>query len=202
MLLLKHPMYHAAFAGYLEFQRSPTIHLDEPALEAPLENLPKLYQVWGTLQVLTALLEIAAERGYRIKKHQLARKDQYGIYIRLLPNGDPALVLEHPERGTIVKFIPERSYRQSGKLRSFTYEQRPDIAVEIQTSTGETQIYLFDPKYKLHTESDESEHATPQKSDIDKMHTYRDAIRDQDGTLLSPMLPSFIQASHRAILMV
>lgn len=45
MVLLRRPAYRAAFEGYLEFFRSPFVTLDEPGLDAPLDNVPHLYQV-------------------------------------------------------------------------------------------------------------------------------------------------------------
>ena len=41
-------------------------------------------------------------------------------------------------------------------------------------------MILFDPKYKLDSDGQNGS-GTPLKVDIDKMHTYRDAIRDDRG---------------------
>ncbi len=89
--------------------------------------------------------------------------------------------LEHPIHKTRVSVILERTYGPHGHLHSISFEQRPDIAVEIQTSDGPPRIYLFDPKYKLeggHSGVNNS-NGLPKKEDIDKMHAYRDTIRDQ-----------------------
>lgn len=184
MVLLRNPFYRAVLEGYLEFHRSPTVRLEEPSLSAPLENLPFLYQMWGTLQVLSALLEVATNLSYKVRDQQFARKDAQGIYLRLLPDGKPLVILEHPTNQTIVKIIPERRYARfqigsKDKFYSLSFEQRPDIAVEIQTSKGPSRIYLFDPKYKLSNRYGEEE-GIPKKEDIDKMHAYRDAIRDRE----------------------
>ncbi len=40
----------ATLEGYIELHRSVTVRMENTALEAPLENLPRLYQVWGTLK--------------------------------------------------------------------------------------------------------------------------------------------------------
>jgi len=183
MVLLRNPFYRAALEGYLEFHRSPMVRLEEPSLSAPLENLPFLYQMWGTLQVVSALLEVATNLNYKVRDQQLARKDTQGIYLRLLPDGKPLVILEHPTNQTIIKIIPESRYARfqigsKDMFYSLSFEQRPDIAVEIQTSEG-SRIYLFDPKYKLSKGYDE-EVGKPKKEDIDKMHTYRDAIRGRE----------------------
>ena len=54
MVLLNRPLYRAALEGYVEFHRSASVRLDNPALDSPLENLPTLYQHWGTLKVFAA----------------------------------------------------------------------------------------------------------------------------------------------------
>jgi predicted component of viral defense system (DUF524 family) len=183
MVLLNRPPYRAALEGFLELHRSAAVRLEEPALEAPLENLPQLYQVWGTLEVLLALLDVAAGLGYQVRAQHLIGRDAGGVYVRILPDGEPALMLVHPEHQTVVKLIPERSYGRRGPLRSISFQQRPDIAVEVQTPGDAPRVYLFDPKYKLDSELLDAEYSDgqPKKVDIDKMHAYRDAIRDPAG---------------------
>jgi predicted component of viral defense system (DUF524 family) len=183
MVLLKHPLYRAILEGYLEFKQSPTVRLEEAMLEAPLKNLPYLYQVWGTLNVFTSLLNAAVDLGYQVTREQLTKRDAQGVYIQLLPNGDPILELSHPVRNTVVKLIPERVYGKDGTLQSSTHRQRPDIALEILTSTQHSHVYIFDPKYKLTIDKADKEIITtdPVIDDINKMHVYRDAIRDKEG---------------------
>lgn len=183
MVLLKRPPYRAALEGFLAFHRRVGVRLEHPGLDAPLENLPSLYQTWGTLQVLSTLLEVAAEHGYRVVRHRLAERDATGLYVRVLPDGQPAMVLHHPEQEITVSAIPERSFkRHSGEIRSISYTQRPDIAVEVRRPGEPAALYLFDPKYKLDGEADpDDESGQPTKVDIDKMHAYRDAIRDGEN---------------------
>ncbi len=183
MVLLKRPAYHSALEGYLEFIKSPTVHLDNPYLDTPLENLPKLYQVWCTLWVIKALLEIAEQKGYKVKKQCLVGRDKTGIYVRVFPNNQSVLVLTHPHHNIKIELFPERSYGENGELSSATFTQRPDIALEIQLADGSYQVYLFDPKYKLESENTENIDIKnkPKKEDIDKMHTYSHAIRDPKG---------------------
>jgi hypothetical protein len=215
MVLLKRVPYRAALEGYLELHRSMSVHLKEPALESPLENLPHLYQVWGTLQVLDALLKVAVEQGYSLLQQRFLQRGTEGFFVKLLPDGQPILTLKH-SNGSTVKLIPERAYGISGSARSISFLQKPDIAVEVQRPGSAPQLYLFDPKYKLDSEfltvrsalkesggsetiselledaddgSTEVEEETPpsgvsngrpKKVDIDKMHTYRDAIRGDE----------------------
>jgi len=189
MVLLNRPSYKAAFQGYIEFHRDAAIRLDEPRLDAPLENVPYLYQVWGTIIVIQTLLEVGAQLGYRAATHRLVQRDMGGLCLRVLPDGRPAVVMVHPECRTVVKLIPERTYRTTGGLQSISFSQRPDIAIEVVSVTQGTAVYIFDPKYKLQSEHmqaspDGADVAVspgmPKKVDIDKMHSYRDSIRDSN----------------------
>ncbi len=77
-----------------------------------------------------------------------------------------------------MKVIPERTYANQGQIRSISFSLRPDIAIEIFPPQGSPRVYLFDPKYKLRSE--DQENGKPKKEDINKMHTYRDALRDSE----------------------
>lgn len=96
MVLLRRPLYRAAFEGLIELHRSAWAVLDSPALDSPLENLPTLHQHWGTLQVFHAALEAAADLGYEIKQQTLVRREPGGVFVRILPDGLTAVMLEHP----------------------------------------------------------------------------------------------------------
>ena len=187
MVLLRRPEYRAALEGFLRFQRGQSVRIDDPALDAPLEQLPYLYQLWCTLHVIDRLLAVAAELGYRVSTERLLARDSGGFYLRPLPDGKPAVELSHPKSRRRIRLIPERSYAAPGAfgalgLHSLTFLQRPDIAIELMDETGDMAVYLFDPKYKLDGEGTLSApgYTAPLKVDIDKMHAYRDAIRGKD----------------------
>jgi predicted component of viral defense system (DUF524 family) len=179
MVLLNRSPYRAALERYYEFLRSVWVRLEEPALEAPLQNFPYLYEIWGTLRVLSAPVTIAGEMGFiHVDVQRLAERDSDGVFLRLVPNGQPAVVLRHPTCGTEVRVIPQRSYAASGQMRSISFMHVPDVTVEVRAPGGAPHLYLFDPKYKLDSQqSDTFETVGPTKEDIDKMHAYRDAIR-------------------------
>lgn len=180
---LMRPPYRAALEGYLEVHRSAAVRLEEPALEVPLEQLPALYQLWGTLEILKVLLEVAATCGYQVEAQRLVGRDATGIYLRVLPDGEPVVTLLHPSQGTRVLLIPERKYGKRGRLRNISYEQRPDVAVEIHPVQRASRVLVFDPKYRLEGEVSEglAPDGKPKKADIDKVHAYRDAIQDEQG---------------------
>ena len=181
MVLLKRPPYRAALEGYIEFHKNASVRLDDALLDAPLDNLPSLYQFWGTLIVIQALLELGSELGYIIDHESLFHRDSGGLFVKLLPDGKDVVRLKHPHTGTIVKLTPERTFGRSSGLGSVSFDQRPDVVIEVIHSDGIRDLYLFDPKYKLGSEELGNGDGKPQKTDIDKMHAYRDAIRDDSG---------------------
>jgi hypothetical protein len=185
MVLLNRPPYRAALEGYYDFLRTVWVRLEEPALEGPLENFPRLYEVWGTLQIMLVLLEVAAELGYRLVGEQrLTGLDGAGLYIRLMPDGQPVATLQHAGSGTQVSLIPQKAYGKSGLPSSISFQQVPDVTLHVQHSGEPPVLYLFDPKYKLDSQQGGDGDASPKKEDIDKMHAYRDAIRGANNASL------------------
>jgi hypothetical protein len=148
MVFLRRPDYRAAFEGYLEFHRTVAVRLFDERLAAPLENLPALYEAWGTLQVLSALIDVAEGLDYRVEFERLFSQRSGELFLRLLPDGQPALSLFHPALGRI-RFIPQRAYGRSGPVQSVSYRQVPDVSIDITASDKTQRILIFDPKYKL-----------------------------------------------------
>jgi len=180
MVFLKRPAYRAALEGFLEFCRQMEVRLEQSALDVPLQNLPYLYQIWGTLQVIQVLLNVAAEQGYQLKRNQLTRAIENELVV-VLPNGEIAVELVHPQTGVSVALTPERTFAtdRSAATYSISFDQRPDIVVEVRHPSSQVpRIYLFDPKYKVDSRGGCK---VPLKQDIDKMHSYRDAIRGVGG---------------------
>jgi hypothetical protein len=183
MVLVKKPAYRKLLETFLDFRNRTAVRLNEPALESPLENLPLLYETWGVLQAIHTILDLGTEYGYHIKRNEIFRHGQVGSWIEVLPNGRPAVTLERSSDDKTISVIPQRNYAAGDRLRSISYAQRPDLAVEIARPQQPTQVYLLDPKYKLESEMslDALGDGKPKKVDIDKMHAYRDAIRDEEG---------------------
>jgi predicted component of viral defense system (DUF524 family) len=184
MVLVKKPPYRKLLESILEFRRRNTVKLEESALEAPLEKLPMLYEKWATLVAIRAVLELGEELGYEATRQRLFRQGAVGPWIEILPDGIPAVEMRHAGLERTVKVIPQRTYaRATSPLHSISFEQTPDLAIEVGKPDGEREVYLLDPKYKLDGEAVEGDAPVgkPLKVDIDKMHAYRDAIRDADS---------------------
>ena len=141
--------------------------------------------------MIAAVLTVGEELGFATIEQRIARHTNHTVFIKVLPDGEPALVMQHPLDAREIQVIPQRSYGRTARPhRSISFPQRPDLTVEITRPTGETRLLLFDPKYKLRSEfiaapidDDDDplfgEAGQPKKVDIDKMHAYRDAIRDE-----------------------
>jgi hypothetical protein len=190
MVLQRRPLYRAIFEGYLDFQKEISVTLEAPELEAPLRNLPFLYQLWCTLNVIRVAARVAGEAGFRVQRSALFQRSEEGFLKLHLHQAAATFV--HPETDVRIQVIPERYYGAGGGFHSVSYGQRPDLAVEVTRPAGEKSVYLFDPKYKLDSEQsvegkekepegEKSLTGAPKKPDIDKMHAYRDAIRDAKG---------------------
>ena len=180
MVLLKRPAYRAAFEGYLELHRSIAVRLEDERLDLPLENIPALYQLWGTLISCAVVLHVADAHGYRLEYQRLVHRDVDGAFVKMVPPGQAALQLKHPQHGGVLSLTPEQSYARTSPIRSISFMQKPDITIRVERPGAQTQVLLLDPKYKLDSYADGEPDATgrPKKVDIDKMHAYRDAIRD------------------------
>lgn len=183
MVLMRRPDYRNVLEGYLDFRRTARVELDDPGLDAPLENVPHLFETWGALEAITELVKAAPEEGFEVREQRLVRKKQNQFFVDVLRDGAPAVVFRSG-RGERLRLIPQCHYPTTpGGLHSSSFLQKPDIAVELVQPSGKVDVLLLDPKYKLQSEESEGEivNARPKKEDIDKMHAYRDAIRDSDG---------------------
>ena len=183
MVLLNRQEYRAVLDGLVEFRRSVAVYLEDAALDAPLQNLPYLYQRWCLLEVIDTVTRLAGERGYRVVEECLSRRRQGSLFIDVLPTGAPLVRYRHDESGTEITLTHERRFNGHGSLRSVSFPQIPDIVLEVRRWDSAPRLFVFDPKYKLDSEGHDEEglDGRPQKSDIDKMHAYRDAIRGDGG---------------------
>jgi hypothetical protein len=182
MVLLRKPVYRAGLEGFLAFRRSAGVQVSHPALDAPVESVPLLYEAWGVLTLITALLDAAGQEGMHVTTQRLHSPLESGL-VKLLPDGEPALVLQAAD-GRTVTLTPQQTFPRRGDsgFRSVSYDQIPDITIEVRKQ-GKRSLFIFDLKYKLSGDAGTAVgDGRPKKEDIDKMHAYRDAIRSPDGT--------------------
>ena len=180
MVLTREPRYRAMLDRYLEYHRSVWATVAEPALDTPLENVPFLYELWGTLLVVDAVVAEAVEAGYRIVHQRVARRAPGALFVEVVRSRRSLVELRNGETGDRIIVTAQQSFGASGEYRSVSLTQRPDVTVDIRRRGGASEFIVFDPKYKLVADDEGS--GTPVKADVDKMHAYRDAIRGPGNT--------------------
>ena len=169
--MMRLPHYRQALGLWSRFRHSLAATLDDRLLDAPLDNLPYLYELWGTLMALQGTIEAIAESNWTIENHVIFKESPYGFAIEPLLGGCPALVARSKDRSLRLEFIPQATANAGGlEFGSISNSFRPDVAVMIWRGNALETVLLFDPKYKRQDQS-------PVAEDINKMHTYRDAIR-------------------------
>ena len=147
MVLLKNPAYRAVLEGYLALNQQSLITLEEQALNAPLNKFPFLYQLWVNLRVLSAMLQVCAESGYRCVSHHWVKSYRKGTFIQVMNDDKAAVQLSSPTTGTHVSLIPWRPGYESQNISNL---QRPmALAIAIETPVKPLVVLLFNPKYKV-----------------------------------------------------
>jgi len=179
MVLIRDPRYRVVHELWSELNRQLLVTFDHPALTAPLDDVPGLYQAWVTLVAVDAVLTAGSHAGYQVVEHRLARRRGPTVYVEVLRDGAPVVRLRHPVTGAEAMLTPERRFPPDGKrYRSRSLTQIPDLVLEVHGPGRPPRQPVLDPKYKLDGEVGEEFLATPKKIDLDKMHAYRDAIVD------------------------
>ncbi len=198
--MMKRPAYRATLKGYLALRRDLVPRMDDSAPEVKVQNLPFLYEVWAAALVLAAVLEAGRDRGFVLQDQRFAVQRLGELVIRISQGQQALAVLVHPvTKMRVTLFYQRQISGTSHGLRSLAFDQVPDLVLEVVRHGGDRAVWILDAKYKLDgsaqqlaalfaagTGSTGSIRAAggnlgPVKADIDKMHAYRDAIRDEHG---------------------
>jgi hypothetical protein len=147
MVLLKNPAYRAVLEGYLALNQQSLTTLEEQALNTPLAKFSFLYQLWANLRVLSALLQVCAESGYRCVSHHWVKSYRKGTFIQVMNDGETAVQLYSPTTGTQVNLIPWRPVHESQNISDL--ERPMALAIAIEAPAKPLVVLLFDPKYKV-----------------------------------------------------
>ena len=181
MTVMRDPRYRAVYRLWQELTRQFVVTADEPSLDAPLNALPELYERWGVLVAVDALLDVAHERGWTVTGQRLVERRPDGVYVRFLRDGAAMVSLRGPG-GQRADLVSQRSFSSfSQPVRSTSLTQKPDLVLERRALDGTRRLLVLDPKYKLDGEVGNEAKVTPKKTDIDKMHAYRDALVTHDS---------------------
>ncbi len=173
--MLRLAPYRRGLGTWRRFRQSLSATLEDRRLDAPTRNLPELYELWGTLSVISGALQAVSKAGWTIERQQLLGETPYGFGVRALPIGQAAFVACSPDGQRRLQYVPQAVAKQGGQpLASISHTMIPDVVILVYDGSELETVLIFDPKYKRYDDK-------PVDGDINKMHTYRDAIRDRRG---------------------
>lgn len=137
------------------------------------KNIDVLYEYWCFLKLVQILKEqTAVEIDY-----QDLIKVKAGKYSVCLKTGEESKITFKKvgtEEKTTIYF--HKSFKKDEK-RIFTYDQRPDYAIEFTKKNYERPFwYLFDAKYRFDSTNKENKCFNAPEESIGQLHRYRDAI--------------------------
>jgi predicted component of viral defense system (DUF524 family) len=193
--LLRDDRYSTVLHLYRELLLASKIVWEGAAFVHDSFDVAGLYEMWVYLQVLRAVASIGASAEISLNDaDSLVRVDQEALTFRL-SRGERSLVqfIVGPAMVTVAynQTFSALSGHGSNSQRRATYSVglRPDVTVAIDNGSTES-LLLVDAKYRLDRIGpelgfsfiDDEENFEPpsgsfKRSDVYKMHTYRDAIR-------------------------
>jgi predicted component of viral defense system (DUF524 family) len=148
---------------------SKALPLDAAAASDLLEakDIARLYEVWTAFEVIRA---VSASKG--AASHALRfRHDDLNVALR---NG----LLVSWSDGTEVAYNATYTQRAGWHGRSWSLQLRPDVALFVPSGNA-AGLHVFDAKFRVSkslVDLDDAADADAKTDDLQKMHTYRDAI--------------------------
>lgn len=179
VVLQRRAGYRQVLRHFAKLRLAAHVPLDLAVTRYLLEakDIALLYELWCYFSVADGLERL-------LGKPNLARAVQSDQFQATVPR---AMVLNWPD-GTTLWYNRTFSRSQPARLKSYSVELRPDIALSIPTGVH-AGLHLFDAKFRVDgnplgnandalTEEAEERLGTYKRADLYKMHTYRDAILD------------------------
>jgi hypothetical protein len=177
MVLLKNPAYRVVLEDYVALHKQSSIRLAEPALDAPLNRFPYLYQLWANLTVINIMLQFCADSGYTCLSHHLIKRDNDGLFIQFMNAGEVAMELGCPNTGKVVSLVPWRLHAGIKDKQ----ELPPSTIITIHSPDKPPVSLLFDPNYRVvddpkqaavETVAKKKSSATKKSDQIDNIETH------------------------------
>mgnify|MGYP000229835129 CR=1 FL=1 len=170
--------YRRLFRAYRDYVASskPIPSVRTAPFRSPSGN-PTLYELWCTLRVLEAILDL----GFKPVSDNVYTLREFSYRLALHRNPVASL-----RRGDVrVDVYRLRSYGgpvgELGRLGSYTYEMTPTISLEVREGGYLQAIHVFDVKYTVEYNPDRFI-----REDVQRLHSYRDGIVEftHDGRIL------------------
>jgi predicted component of viral defense system (DUF524 family) len=159
------------------------------SLSLPMKDLPQLYEYWCFLTFVEILNKEFGNSNLLI--NQFIKYNSQNLCYTICPTHE-ALVYDI-DASKKIKLFYQKSYSAEKLIfdgRSYSHSLDPDLSLELFSDEKLVAIIHFDSKYKLDNLNDFK------NEDIDKMHTYKDAILGTIGAyVLYPgnLTKSYIQ---------
>lgn len=174
--------YSQIYKSWLMLKNS--LDLVEGKTDIGMKKIWELYEIWCFL-IMKRLIAKVLCIDLSDKERVIENKNE--MLDTLVNSGMTHEVVFKAHNGDLVKLEYQHTYNRRSKdeMKTTTTEQRPDIVVSIKKSDGFTLTYLYDAKYRVQDDVNESE--LDEGADIDiadyplpdainQMHRYRDAI--------------------------
>jgi len=151
-------------------------------------RLSQAYEIWCFVVLLKILTRLS---GKEIRPEDIFQTEENSRNIRLRrgENSRTKFLFNIEGRSVSVKLMYNATFTRDGKYPSYSLNHRPDFSMIVANAEGTSGEYLlihFDAKYRADIdkwrgpEEDTASDCEPEKSawasDINKMHTYKDAI--------------------------
>jgi large subunit ribosomal protein MRP49 len=144
--------YRAVLRMWQRLRRTPELNWDDPTLQLPVAELPRLYERWCALATVEALLGVP---GWRVVAQQLLSAppaDSPNEQRITLPTDTPLLTLERPDGAqAALRYQPRyRPQPQADRIGSLDRHTRvPDLAITITAPATPLALIILDAKYRL-----------------------------------------------------
>lgn len=174
--------YSQIYKSWLMLKNS--LDLVEGKTDIGMKKIWELYEIWCFL-IMKRLIAKVLCIDLSDKERVIENKNE--MLDTLLNSGMTHEVVFKADNGDFVKLEYQHTYNRRSKdeMKTTTTEQRQDIVVSIKKSDGFTLTYLYDAKYRVQDDVNDSELDEgvdidiadyPLPDAINQMHRYRDAI--------------------------
>lgn len=159
-ILQRRPAYREILRHHLLLRgTSSALPLSFKEVEQMLEvkDIAKLYELWSAFAIVQAVSEHLGppRRAFRPRQHELGATLNYGL-----------LVTWHD--GTELAYNPAYTHKAGFHGTSWSRKFSPDVVLQVPGGSS-AGLHAFDAKFRLFGQA-------AKVDDLNKMHTYRDAI--------------------------
>jgi predicted component of viral defense system (DUF524 family) len=197
-VLQKREGYRDVLRAYIQFESAALLSWQggQDVYGAGQKDVAEMYEYWVYMKLARGISDLM-DQSFHFS--DLIEKRDDGLHLKLRRDQEEILsgIVEKPELGR--RFRVEFHFNEtfSDKNASWSHSMRPDCSLRIAPLEGEQESFFygedvwvhFDAKYRYDVnedKSDEEEQMIQQTKgvpvrDLNKMHTYRDAIRRSSG---------------------